>query len=246
LLKRSSHWIRALTCFALLAGLSALPSSSEVELVLKDGRVLKGIDVRRDGDLYELRTEDGIVPIPGALVDEVRLIETKPEPVPVPQPGFINPGPQQIEGVQPAQGMIDAEPEVLAGELIVPPRPSEQTAVLGEPSKFQKGVFDPNWQPSTDWDMSQENNNFAPSTWQDSIIDESWHPSSDYSADTDVADFAPSTFTEDIIDPHWQPQDAFKKDNKKSGSWPSSALPDDESFEFASTKPVPDTAPRHV
>jgi len=220
-----------------LAGLSALPSSSEVELVLKDGQVLKGVDVRRDGDLYELQTEGGqIVPIPSALVDEVRLIETKPEPVPVPQPGFINPGPQQLEGVQPAQGMIEAEPQVLAGELIVPSTPAEQLEVFGTPSKFQKGVNDPSWHPSSDWDMSQANNNFAPSTWQDSIIDESWHPTSDYSADTDVADFAPSKFTEDIIDPSWQPQDAFKKDDEKSGSWPNSALPSDGTFEFADAR----------
>jgi hypothetical protein len=236
LLDRSDNWLRVLTCCAVLAGLSALPCSPAVELVLKDGQVLKGVDVRRNGDLYELQSEGGqVIPIPSALVEEVRLSGEKEEKKPELAPGFVADGPQQLAG-DPAKGLVASDPEVLAGQKVTPPRTSEQLNALGEPSKFQKGVVDPEWRPSSDWDMSAENNNFAPSKWQDSIIDESWQPSSDYTADTDVTDFNPTEFKKDIIDPSWQPQDGFKKNNNSS-TWPNSAIPSNETFEFAGGAP---------
>jgi len=237
LLDRSDDWLRFFICCALLAGLSALPCSPAVELVLKDGKVLKGVDVRRNGDLYELQREGGeVIPIPSALVEEVRLSGEKEETKPELAPGFVADGPQELAG-DPAKGLVASQPQVLAGEKVTPPRTSEQLAALGKPSKFQKGVVNSDWRPSSDWDMSAENNNFAPSKWQDSIIDESWQPSSDYTAETDVTDFSPTEFKKDIIDPSWQPQDGFKKDSNSS-SWPNSAIPSSESFELAAGLPV--------
>ena len=51
------------------------------ELVLKDGRVISGVEVRRKGDEFHVEMEGGnIVVIPSVLVAETRLIETEPAP----------------------------------------------------------------------------------------------------------------------------------------------------------------------
>jgi hypothetical protein len=180
-----------------VAALSA--AIAGVELVLEDGRVIQGADVRREGDAYILELEEGgVVPIPSPFVREVRLLgDAKPaEPRREAPTGFVDtPGPQ-----------------TLAGPTIEPPRTSDQLAVLGRPSRFSQGVVDPTWHPESDWDNDPiKNNNFAPSKWADGVVDSTWEPESAYDGRKDVLDSGRSTFQEPIVDNSWQPQDGFAK-----------------------------------
>jgi hypothetical protein len=180
----------------------AAPVRTEVRLVLKDGQVLEGVDVTRQGSHYHLELADGgIVPIPDELVERVVLAQARAtEPSRPPDDG-------------PPTGLTAAEPAELAGPgPVTPPRTSEQLRVLGQPSSFQPGIFDPNWHPESDWKQDPNDphrNDFAPSEWADSIVDPEWQPQSAFP--DDHTNFAPSTFQDNVIDPTWVPQDGFRK-----------------------------------
>lgn len=207
---------RALPILLLLA-LCSQSMLAEVELLLVDGNVISGTEVVRKEGEYLLTTEAGdVVVIPAQLVASVSL-KAASEPI---DPAPLSTAPsEQLAGDPvplddpdaPASGVQKADPQVLAGEPVKPVTAKEATEMLGEPSQFQKGVVDPSWQPSSDWDMNPENNNFAPSTWSKSIVDNSWTPESDYTGGNDVSNFAPSTFSDGVIDNSWQPEDGFKK-----------------------------------
>ena len=127
------------------------PVLAGTELVLEDGRVLQGVDVRRDGDLYLLEQESGgVLPIPVELVREVRLKQDRPKPDP--RTGITYREPETLAGSSKRpQGVVPGEPEVLAGRENKTPTRSEQLGALGSPSKFSKGIIDPSWTPSSDW-----------------------------------------------------------------------------------------------
>ena len=193
--KRSQYILMvalALVGSAVLAG---------AELLLTDGQLLEGVNVRRDGDVYLVSLEaGGVLTIPVALVKEVRLGGA---PDPPPEPARQAPTAFRNEGA-----------ETLAGTPVTPPKTSEQTAVFGKPAKFQSGIRDPNWHPTSDWDNDPtKNNNWAPSKWADDIIDSNWEPESAFDADKDVLASGKSTFSDSIIDNSWQPEDGFKKND---------------------------------
>jgi hypothetical protein len=192
-----------------------------VELVLTDGQVLPGVDVRREGNVYLLETESGaVLTFPVELVDQVRLAmkaEKKKQSSGLP-PGYRNEGPQQLGGQvldednRGPSGMREAEPQTLAGQPTRPPRPSEQTAALGPRAQFQQDVVRNDWVPETDWNMDpHEQNNFAPSTWAESIVDDEWQPESAFDPNEDVMAPSRSEWRKGLSDPTWTPQDGFKK-----------------------------------
>jgi len=203
--------------FAALA-LVASVLFADVQIVLKGGKVLAGVDVTREGDEYLLQLATGdVVPLPADLVEEVRLLE-RPKPPPPPEPGFVAGKPATLAG-QPAPvgeearaptGMRAAEPHVLAGVAVEPPRPSDQLAAFGEPAKFQKGVFDPNWRMENDWPPDYEGNQFNPAKWSESIVDNSWEPESAFDPKADVLGAGNSTWQKGM-DNSWQPTDAWAK-----------------------------------
>jgi len=171
------------------------PVAADVQLVLKDGRVLEGSDVWREQGIYYLRDKGGgVVPIPEALVERVGLIELTEEP------------PEGPSGIQ------VAPPQQLAGQPTEVPHPAQQLAAFGEPARFQRGVIDPNWHPESDWDSNPNDpsrNDFAPSEWADSIVDTDWHPESAFKEDH--TQFAPSNWQKGVVDSTWVPQDGFAK-----------------------------------
>jgi len=175
------------------------------QLVLNDGLVIEGVDVRREGENYLLELESGeVLTIPVQLVRTVNL-SGKPDPI----TGLTAATPQQLAG-DPAQVDV-SEPMQLEGDPVRPPTRREQTENIGEPSRFQKGVINPNWHPETDWDMDmQKQNNFAPSRWSENVVDPHWEPESAFSGD-DVLQEGNSSFKESIIDNSWTPTDGFKK-----------------------------------
>jgi len=206
-----------------LFALATLPVRGQTELELIDGRVLTGTSVRRDGGYYILKLESGEeITFPAELVKTVRL-NAEPEedpghlsgPAPPPIPGLVRGEAQTLAGSAPPEGptgMVSGDPQQLAGERVQAPRPSEQLEVFGEPAKFQKGIVDNSWTPSTDWNMDpEEQNNWAPSKWAEDIVDHSWEPTSAWNADDDVMKSSQSTWQKGSFDSSWTPTDGFKK-----------------------------------
>ncbi len=179
----------------LAVALGSSPPSIGASLRLTDGRVLKGRDVRRDGDTFLLSLDGGaVVPVPAELVAEVG-IESAPEPPPLPEK---------------VPGLTYGEPQTLAGAPVTPPTTSEQLAVFGEPAKFQPDIVKSSFQPKY-WVPDPEQNNWNPSTWAQSSIDPNWQPTSAFDPNKDVLADSRSTWQKSSIDSTWVPQDGFKK-----------------------------------
>jgi hypothetical protein len=192
---RDGLWAVLILAFALEAPLGPAPVNAKASLKLKDGRVLEGTDVRREGDLYILTIEGGaVVPVPAALVVEVG-IESEPG----------DPAADELP-----TGLTYAEPQTLAGGPVEPPRTEDQLAVFGEPAKFQQDVVHTTLEPSY-WVLDPAENNFNPSTWSESPIDSEWHPTSAFDPNEDVMKASESTWSKGPIDSTWVPQDGFKK-----------------------------------
>lgn len=202
-------WLIVLaTCF--------VPVFGETELVLIDGRVLKGTDVRRDEGVYVLTLESGEeVVLPEGLVEAVRLTGEGRTPRRTDEGLTVGTEPGTVAGTPIPEGPTGirvAEPETLAGQPVRPPTPSEQLEVFGPPAQFQEGgrLSEP-WRPESDWDMDPENNNFNPSTWVQAPTDPTWQPESAWDPDEDVLAPSRSTWQKSVIDPTWTPTDGFKK-----------------------------------
>jgi len=178
--------------------LSTAAALAGAELVLVDGRVLPGESVRRDGDLYVLSTKTGDVTMPADLVDRVQLTG-EPESRPV-------------EGVpEGPTGLRDAGPQQLAGAPVQPSTPGQQTAAIGNPSSFRKSPIDPEWHPTSAYDMNKDVLADSRSTFAKSPIDPEWHPTSAFDQNKDVLADSRSTFAKSPIDNSWTPTDGFKK-----------------------------------
>jgi len=203
--------------FALVLAIGVIVATSEV--VLQDGRVIVGIEVRRDGDNYVIVLENGqAIVLPMALVETVRL-GAEPEPEPEerydPRTGLTRSEPQELAAPLPkgAVGVVISEPRQLAGDPVRVPTTDEQLAVFGKPAEFQKDIIDNRWEPTSDWNMDPKTqNNFAPSTWSQDIVDHSWEPTSDWNMDPKTQNnFAPSTWSKSIVDNSWTPTDGFAR-----------------------------------
>jgi hypothetical protein len=177
----------------LLAAIATPFASAGASLVLKDGRTVSGIEVRRLGANYQLTLEDGqVATFPVELVRELHLTEegpaaSKPRPAPT--------------------AMRSEGPEVIAGnpEPVEPPVTENQIAVLGPPAKFWPSVFDPVWVPTSDWSMDPSKNDFNPARWYPSPIDPHWTPLSAFDGSVDVFEQTHSTWSSSPIDPVWWP-----------------------------------------
>lgn len=124
--------MRSSVLTAILLAVVVVPAAAGVRLILRDGRVLEGTDIRREGQAYLLTLEDGgIVPIPDALVEGVALSDE----------GTDEDAPATV---WPPTGLTDSRPQQLAGEAVSPSLRAEQTRALGPPSRFQQSMIDPN------------------------------------------------------------------------------------------------------
>jgi hypothetical protein len=164
-----------------LAGLAAsvMLVSAGTELVLRDGRVLSGKEVERDAGDYILTLEDG-----SSITLPAEFVESV-----------------RLTG--------EGEPRTLAGEPIREPSREEQLQVLGPPSRFKEDIVDNDWEPTNDWEMTPEKNNFNPSTWSKPPLDPSWEPESSWDENKDVLASGRTKWKESIIDPSWSPTDGF-------------------------------------
>ncbi len=205
-------WVRSRLLSALLGlalGLSAVLAATE--LVLLDGRTIDAIDVRRDGGNYLVTLEGGdMIALPLEVVKTIRLTGKGTRKVEVTEPGLVA-GQAVPEG---PSGLRQSEPQTLAGERVRAPTTREQLGVLGPPARFQKGVVDSNWTPSSDWDMNANDphrNDFAPSTWSKGVVDPTWTPKSAFDANADVLADSRSSFQKGVVDSTWTPTDGFAR-----------------------------------
>lgn len=172
---------------------------ADAEVVLLNGQVVRGVDVRRDGGEYLVTLEsEETIALPIELVEAVRLSETEPR---------ILAGQPPPEG---PSGVKVSEPETLAGTPVEPPKTSEQLEVFGEPAEFPSTFGDSGWAPR-EWEMDSSQNDFNPSTWAESPADPTWEPESAWPADRDVLEASRSTWQKSITDPTWTPTDGFKR-----------------------------------
>lgn len=196
----------------LLLAAAARPALCEAELVLRDGTVLRGTEVRREAELYVIELESGErVSLPAELVEEVRLSGEREESAP--PPGERDDRPERPDARVSADdgpsGLRQGEPQTLAGIGVRPPRPAEQTRALGPAARFQRDIVRARWTPKSDWDMNPARNDFNPSTWPRSPVDTGWRPRSAFDADTDVLESGRSRWQRNIVDSGWQPRNAF-------------------------------------
>jgi hypothetical protein len=179
--------------FASIAVACALAAAADVELVLLDGRSVRGVEVRRDGALYVLvDSSGGTTTFPVEIVSEVRLAAA---------------------GGPPIEGFKVTEPRVLAGDPTphVPVTPDDQLRVFGEPARFQEGPIDSTWVPENDWpgtDPRYDEEHKA--RWAKAPIDPSWTPSSAWEGKPDAMAASRSSFQSSIVNSDWRPTDGFQ------------------------------------
>jgi hypothetical protein len=168
---------------------SGLPAGTVI--VLKDGRVLEDVEVRRDGDVYVVElASGGSLTLPVDVVAEVSLTDDKP-------------------AGEAAPGLVYAEPEQLAGLTVLPVTPAVAQAVFGEPSEFRPSIIDPTWYPESAF-PERDVLAGSRSTWRLGVVDPNWEPSSGFS-DGDVLAGSRSAWRPSLIDPTWVPEDGFRK-----------------------------------
>ena len=176
------------------AAAAGVPLFGAAELKLSDGQVLRGADVRRDGDVYILILDNGsAVSLPSDLVVSVRLEEdAKPAPT-----GIV----VANEGTQ------------LSGAEVAPPRTDQQLKVLGKPSEFAPGPVDPTWHPEPAFNPNQDVLADSRSTWAQGPVDPDWTPESAFDGRDDVMADSRSSFSQGVVDSAWQPTDGFQRKN---------------------------------
>ena len=174
------------------------PVTGNASLTLTDGRVLEGREVRRDGDVYLLGLEGGaVIPVPVALVAEVGVRADAAEEAPETQAGPSLP-----------TGLTSAEPRILAGAPVEPPRTEDQLAVFGEPARFQQDIVRSTLGPSY-WVPDPDEHNFNPSKWARAPTDPNWQPTSAFDPREDVLAGSRSTWQKGPVDSAWVPVDGW-------------------------------------
>jgi hypothetical protein len=207
-----------------LAGALAEASSS---LVLTDGQIIKGTDVKREGDSYLVTMLGGnTVAFPSALVKEVKF-EDDPPVVRAPQ-GFDLSGPKTLAG---------------PGEFISQD-PKDQMKVFGGPSQWPKNVVDTTWVPTSAYDPDVDVLAGSRSTWAKNAIDTTVVPKSAYDPNVDVMAGSRSTWAKSAVDTTWKPTDSWGfKPLSFKGSSPDTPSPYTAAAAAASTAPAATSAP---
>lgn len=188
-----ARWLAVATALAL----PFAPAIADAFLRLSDGRVLEGLSVRRDDDVYLLELPgDTVVPVPVSLVTEVGIRGARDE-----------------ESAAAPTGLTLDQPRVLAGTEVRPTTPSEQLAVFGKPAQFQPNVVESTLGP-TYWHPDPSQHNWAPSTWAQAPINSEWHPTSAFDPSENVMAAGESKFQNSIVDSSWTPTDGFAATRK--------------------------------
>jgi hypothetical protein len=232
---------RLIALAALVFGLTVILASSSV--VLSDGQVIKGTDIRRDGDSYYVSLADGNTAVfPASLVKEIRIEDDAPPAPPSTQlagpvvtpPGPDNGPPTQLAGpVVATPGTTAAKPTQLAGPVVTAPNPADQLKVFGPPTKWSKDAVDTTYVPKNVYDPNADVMANSRSTWSKNAVDTEWKPTNAYDPNADVMANSKSTWSKSAVDTTWQPQDGFgfKKLSFKGAT--------EQPFDIATNAPPP-------
>ena len=207
------------TAFCLASSLVFADSS----LLLNDGQVIKGTDIRRDGESYLVTMAGGnVVAFPAALVKQVNLVDDGPPKAP---PTWDYSGPKQLAG---PGAPVNQDP-------------NDQLKVLGPPTRWSKDAVDTTWVPTNAYDPNADVMANSRSKWSKDAVDTSWVPTNAYDMDKDVMAKSKSTWSKDAVDTTWKPQDGFGfKPLAYKGTGPP---PTPEQEVAALTAPAPYTRP---
>jgi hypothetical protein len=165
-----------------------------VLVVLDDGEAIRGQDVHRQDDRVSITVDaHRSVLVPLRRVVEVRQL---PEPS------------EEARAAEPS-GVVRAKPRQLAGEPVEPASAREQTAALGEPSRFTEDKVRRGPWPRSDWPSDpRKGNNFAPSDWAEGPHDPDWTPTAGFQARGLPP--ARAMWTRSPIPPEWNLADAWR------------------------------------
>ena len=206
--------------FLAALALASTQAFADAELVLKDGRVLRGVDVRLEAGYYLLEDERGeVIAIPSALVVELRLLDPR-----VTEEGVtvgpardltgaaseLDPLPRFAEARKPRPGWREGRPQDLAGGAWVIDDARRQNAVLGEPTRFQQSLpF--RFKPKHAWDREIDVLASGRSTWQRHTIDPIWRPTSAFDHSVDVLARGRSVWSTASRAMSWNPSNSFSR-----------------------------------
>lgn len=190
--------MRPLARLAALVALMAVPAVAYASssLVLTDGQVIKGSEIKRQGDSYLVTMSDGsTVAFPVVLVKELRFDDQGPAPTPPPDP---------VE-----KAWRDSK---------------EQLKALGPPTQWSPNPVDTTWTPVSGFDLEKDVLAQSRSTWSKSAVDTTWVPKSGFDMSKDVLAGSRSTWSKDAVDTTWKPSEGFgfKPPTFKVGREPSS------------------------
>ena len=208
--------ILGIVAFVTIVG-SIAPIFADAELLLTDGTVLKGVEVRLEGGLYLLELDSGeVAAIPAALVRELRLLDvrTTEEGTTVSVASDVaRPASQQDplgHFVETRPGWRRGAPQDVAGTPWRLHDAQQQTAVFGPPARFQTGLpF--RFKPVHAWDRSIDVLAGNRSTWPRPILDPVWKPSSAFDPGVDVLAASRSTWPSAPLAMSWNPSNSFSR-----------------------------------
>ena len=226
--------------FALALTLStiAIPAHAVTEIVLNDGRVLRGVEVNIGSGLYLAIDASGeTVRVPARSVVQVRIAQAKTQgddaSLDEPAVGRFD-APIDLEifdgPVEPIRDSLSRtgtdESSLLAesragarGERPSEPRPPALPTLtdlrenLGEPARFSGDEGDSRFEPRADWGVSDINrkNDFRPARFSSPPVDPTYVPTSDWDLDPNrAAEWAPSRWQRGKTGWRWTPQDGFR------------------------------------
>lgn len=165
------------------------PAEAAASLVLTDGQIIKGMEVKRQGDAFLVTMAGGnTVAIPAALVKEVKLEEDPPVKA---LPRLDRSGPKTLVG---------------PGEFASQDR-KDQLKVFGPPTRWSKDAVDATWVPTSAYDPDKDVWAGSRATWSKSAVDTTWTPQSVFDLDKDVWAGSRATWSRSVVDTTWKPKD---------------------------------------
>jgi hypothetical protein len=191
---------------------------ADAELLLSDGRVLRGVDVKLEGGFYLIELETGeIAAIPASLVRKVHLLGTRTTEegttvgtaTDVARPAADQDPISRFVETRP--GWQRGDPKDLAGAPWRLHDAQRQTAVLGPPARFQRSPLPFRFKPVHAWDRSINVLAANRSKWQGTSLDPVWKPESAFDHRTDVLAASRSTWPRAPRATSWNPSNSFSR-----------------------------------
>ena len=150
------------------------------ELILQDGRILKGDDVRKDDDVYVLSTPSGEITMPVELVEGVRLTG---EPEVLAGVAVVPPTPE--EQTRAIGNPSKFAPSIVDHEWHPTSALGDEDVLADSRSTWAEDIVDSEWKPTSAFDETEDVLAGSRSTWAKPAIDPSWKPTDGFAKSGD-------------------------------------------------------------